>query len=58
MNLTRKRTAVIAFGLFAIGIGLAPVSALANPDVGRNWTSVSDFAGCRSRNRRRQPAAH
>lgn len=33
MNLGRKRTVVFALGLFAIGIGLAPVPALANPDL-------------------------
>ena len=33
MNLGKNRTAVFALGLFAIGIGLAPVPAWANPDL-------------------------
>ena len=33
MNLGRNRTVVFALGLFAIGIGLAPVPALANPEL-------------------------
>lgn len=33
MNLGKNRTAVFALGLFVIGIGLAPVSVLANPDL-------------------------
>lgn len=33
MNVSRKRTVFFVFGLLAIGIGLAPIPALANPDL-------------------------
>ena len=33
MNIAKKRTLVFALGLLALGIGLAPVPASANPDV-------------------------
>ena len=33
MNMAKKRTLVFALGLFALGIGLAPIPASANPDV-------------------------